>query len=122
MMYVAMGYCIDPHLDERVHFSDGWDVLRDEALQQRVQLNFVGLVPLNILKQISNFRRHVQMAVVLRIVCTLDVVVALLLPPALGGGLVIVVIAPPRAVLGRRRRGLLRELLLLLLLWNKVIM
>ena len=40
------------HLKEGIDFTDGGDVVRDEWLDLRLQVNFLGLVPLNVLKHL----------------------------------------------------------------------
>jgi len=66
-------------LNEGVELSDSGDVLGDEALQGSLQLNFLGFVPFDVLEQVPHLCCHIQLQVVLGIVCTLNVVVAFLL-------------------------------------------
>ena len=77
------------YLDERIKFSNGRDIIRNEAPQWRLELHFVGLVALNVLKQIAHLAGHVQALVISGIVRAFEVIQAVL-------SVAVVVILPVR--------------------------
>ena len=50
--------------EERVHVSDGGDKVGHEASQGRVEVHLVGLVAPDVLEQVLNLRRYVEVRVV----------------------------------------------------------
>lgn len=90
------------HLEEGINLTDCGDVVRDERLDLRVQLNLLRLVPLDVLKHFLEFRRNGQVRVCIWVVRSWHLLLV-----------VIIFIVVLRTLLTKL---LLRGLLLLLLL------
>lgn len=56
------------NLKERIHVTNGRDKVGDKASQRRVKVNVVGFVAPNVLEQVLDLRRYVEVCIVRRIV------------------------------------------------------
>ena len=60
------------HLKECVYFTNCWNVLRNERLQFRFQINLLGLVTSDVLKHFFEILRNRQVRILVRVICSRD--------------------------------------------------
>ena len=51
------------HLEERVHLTDCWNVVWNEGLQLRLQVDLLRLVPVDVLEDLLNVGRNLEICV-----------------------------------------------------------